>query len=98
MVTATQAGEQHQSDSAAQTLAQLVLVAEDEAQGHRTRKNERLDHVFEEKCDWITQYGRAGHLAVDDGNDPGALRLTYDELDRKANQLARYLRNRGAKP
>ncbi|WP_445183372.1 AMP-binding protein [Pseudonocardia sp. Cha107L01] len=74
--------------------AAFVLFAEGEAQGHRTYDAERLDHVFEEKCDWITQYGRVGHLAVDSED----LRLTYDQLDRKANQLARYLRLRGVKP
>jgi non-ribosomal peptide synthetase-like protein len=75
-------------------LDQLVLVAEGEAQGWRTRRGERLDHVFEERCDWIRQYGRAGHLAVDSDE----LAMTYDELDSRANQLARYLRLRGAKP
>lgn len=72
----------------------FVLFAENEAQGWRTYDDERLDHVFEQKCDWITQYGRVGHLAVDSED----LRLTYDQLDRKANQLARYLRLRGVKP
>ncbi|MGQ0482898.1 MAG: Pls/PosA family non-ribosomal peptide synthetase [Pseudonocardia sp.] len=96
-MTAVSAG-QTDAPLDATTLAQLVLVAEDEAQGWRTRRNERLDHVFEEKCDWISQYGRAGHLAVDARDDTGDLRLTYDELDRRANQLARYLRLRGAKP
>ncbi|WP_445183399.1 Pls/PosA family non-ribosomal peptide synthetase [Pseudonocardia sp. Cha107L01] len=76
------------------SLSQFVLVAEGEAQGWRTRKGERLDHVFEERCDWIRQYGRAGHLAVDSDE----LAMTYDELDSRANQLARYLRMRGAKP
>ncbi|HEX4252176.1 MAG TPA: Pls/PosA family non-ribosomal peptide synthetase [Pseudonocardia sp.] len=76
------------------SLDQLVLVAEGEAQGWRTRRGERLDHVFEERCDWIRQYGRAGHLAVDSDE----LAMTYDELDSRANQLARYLRLRGAKP
>ena len=75
-------------------LDQLVLVDESEAQGWRTRKGERLDHLFEERCDWIRQYGRAGHLAVDSDE----LTLSYDALDARANQLARYLRNRGAKP
>ncbi|HTF49976.1 MAG TPA: Pls/PosA family non-ribosomal peptide synthetase [Pseudonocardia sp.] len=76
------------------SLGELVLVAEGEAQGWRTRKGERLDHVFEARCDWIREYGRAGQLAVDSDD----FALTYDELDRRANQLARYLRMRGAKP
>ncbi|MDT7673535.1 MAG: hypothetical protein QOD82_1437, partial [Pseudonocardiales bacterium] len=89
-MTATQPAEK----AVTPPLDQLVLVAEGEAQGWRTRKGERLDHVFEERCDWIRQYGRAGHLAVDSDE----LAMTYDELDSRANQLARYLRMRGAKP
>ena len=73
---------------------QLVLVADDVAQGWRARRGERLDHVFEEQCDWIRTYGRPGHLAVD--SDEAS--LSYDELDARANQLARYLRLRGAGP
>jgi non-ribosomal peptide synthetase-like protein len=41
----------------------------------------------------MLQYGGADRLAV----DTGEVQLTYDELDRKANQLARYLRARGVK-
>ena len=41
-----------------------VLVAGDYAQGSRARRGERMDHLFEQRCDWITTYGRAGHLAV----------------------------------
>ncbi|GAA2852069.1 hypothetical protein GCM10010472_06450 [Pseudonocardia halophobica] len=73
-------------------LSELVVVDRHEAQGWRVRRNERLDSVFEERCDWIREYGRAGQLAVD---APGAS-LTYDELDARANRLARYLRLHGA--
>ncbi|HEX4100381.1 MAG TPA: Pls/PosA family non-ribosomal peptide synthetase [Pseudonocardiaceae bacterium] len=69
----------------------LVLVAE-QAQGWRTHRDERLDHLFEERCDWIREYGRPGQLAVDSYDQ----RLTYDELDARTNQLARYLRLCGA--
>ncbi len=72
-------------------LPELVLVAE-QAQSRRTRRGERLDLVFEERCDWISEYGRPGQLAVDSHD----LRLTYDELDARTNQLARYLRLCGA--
>jgi non-ribosomal peptide synthetase-like protein len=83
-------------DDSAETpsIDQLVLLAPDEAHGSRTRRGERLDHLFEERCDWIRQYGRVDQLAVD--SDAGS--LTYDQLDRRANQIARYLRLRGAKP
>ena len=73
-------------------LSELVVVDRHEAQGWRVRRHERLDSVFEERCDWIREYGRAGQLAVD---APGAS-LTYDELDARANRLARYLRLHGA--
>jgi len=73
------------------TTALPVLVAE-QAQSRRTRRGERLDLVFEERCDWIREYGRPGQLAVDSHD----LRLTYDELDARTNQLARYLRLCGA--
>ena len=35
-----------------------VLVAADYAQGSRARRGERLDHVFEERTDWMREYGR----------------------------------------
>ncbi|WP_445183435.1 Pls/PosA family non-ribosomal peptide synthetase [Pseudonocardia sp. Cha107L01] len=73
---------------------ELVLVADGDAQGSRTRHGERLDHLFEERCDYIRRYGRGRHLAV----DCDELVMTYGELDHSANQLARYLRMRGAKP
>jgi len=81
---------QHPGDEA---LPKLVLVAE-QAHGSRTRRNERLDHIFEERCDWIREYGRPGQLAVDSDE----LALSYQELDARANQLARYLRLHGAGP
>ncbi|HEY1966735.1 MAG TPA: amino acid adenylation domain-containing protein, partial [Pseudonocardia sp.] len=71
----------------------LVLVSE-QAQAWRTRRDERLEHLFEERCDWIRAYGNREHLAVDSDE----LRLTYDQLDQRANQLARYLWMRGVSP
>jgi non-ribosomal peptide synthetase-like protein len=76
---------------AIEVLPGLVLAAE-QTQGWRTRGDERLDHIFEERCDWISEHGWPGHLAVDSHD----LRLTYDELDARTNQLARYLRLSGA--
>ncbi|WP_433505485.1 Pls/PosA family non-ribosomal peptide synthetase [Pseudonocardia halophobica] len=69
----------------------LVVVDRHEAQGWRVPRHERLDLVFEERCDWLREYGRETQLAVDGAE----LSLTYDELDRHANQLARYLRSQG---
>ena len=57
------------------------------------RRTERLDHLFEARCDWITSSGRGGRLAV----DADGLRLTYAELDARANRLARYLQRHGTR-
>ncbi|MEU7811619.1 Pls/PosA family non-ribosomal peptide synthetase [Pseudonocardia sp. NPDC049154] len=73
-------------------LAELVVVDPHEAQGWRVRRHERLDFMFEERCDWIREYGRAGQLAV----DGHGVSLTFDELDASTNRLARYLRLHGA--
>ena len=79
-------------DRPAVPLSELVLVDQHEAQGWRVRQDERLDRLFEERCDWVRTYGRAGQLAVDAGD----VTYTYDEIDARANQLARYLRLHGA--
>ncbi|WP_170309030.1 Pls/PosA family non-ribosomal peptide synthetase [Pseudonocardia hierapolitana] len=73
-------------------MSELVLVDRYEAQGWRVRNDERLDRLFEERCDWVRTYGRAGQLAVDSAEQS----LTYDQLDARTNQLARFLRLRGA--
>ena len=70
----------------------LVLVDQHAAQGWRVRQDERLDNLFEERCDWVSTYGAPGQFAVESDE----LSLTYDELDARANQLARYLRLHGA--
>ena len=46
-------------------MSELVLVDRYEAQGWRVRTDERLDRLFEERCDWVRTYGRADRLAVD---------------------------------
>ena len=71
-----------------------VLVASGENQGARWLPGERLDQLFEEQCDRLRESGRGSHLAVDSGE----LTLTYDQLDGRANQLARYLIARGCRP
>jgi len=56
----------------------------------RWREGERLEQLFEERCDALRREGRGDALAVD---GPEA-RLSYEELDGRANQLARFLASR----
>ncbi|MFF5793583.1 Pls/PosA family non-ribosomal peptide synthetase [Paeniglutamicibacter sp. NPDC012692] len=71
-----------------------VLVAAGENQRARWLPGERLDQLFEERCDRLREAGLGSHLAV----DSDTLTLTYDQLDGLANQLARYLIARGCRP
>jgi non-ribosomal peptide synthetase-like protein len=60
----------------------------------RWRPHDRLERLFERRCDWMRQGGRGRHLAVDavDGT------LSYTGLDARANQLARFLIRQGVRP
>ncbi|MFC9351969.1 Pls/PosA family non-ribosomal peptide synthetase [Arthrobacter sp. NPDC057013] len=60
----------------------------------RWRRGERLNQLFEDRCDAYAEQGHADQLAVDAEDSV----LTYTELDRRANQLARYLLDSGARP
>ena len=60
----------------------------------RWREGDRLEHLYEARCDWLQQHGQADHLAADAGD----VTLTYAELDARANQLARFLIRRGVRP
>jgi non-ribosomal peptide synthetase-like protein len=71
-----------------------VLAAPGDEHEVRWRDGERLEHLFEERCDWMRRNGRGDHLAV----DAGEVALTYEQLDARANQLARHLLTRGARP
>ncbi|HEX2299242.1 MAG TPA: hypothetical protein VHH34_12130, partial [Pseudonocardiaceae bacterium] len=66
-----------------------VLVCAEYEHIVRWRPGERLDHLFEQRCD-RTQCDDSGR--DDTGNrlavDTGERRLTYQELDARANQLA----------
>ena len=71
-----------------------VLTAAGHGVAARWREGDRLEHVYEARCDWLRQHGQAGRLAVDAGD----ITLTYRELDARANQLARFLVRRGVQP
>ena len=60
----------------------------------RWRPGERLEQLFERRCDRLREHGWGQHLAVD------ALdwSLSYQELDELANQLARFLVGQGVRP
>ena len=74
--------------------ADLVLSSDDADQSVRWRPGERLHDLFEQRCDRFRADGDAGHLAV--AGD--SLAVTYDELDARANRMARFLRSRGVLP
>jgi non-ribosomal peptide synthetase-like protein len=71
--------------------ADRVLVCKQSEHTIRWRPGERLHHLFEDLCDRM-QHG--DRLAVDSGDTA----WTHDQLDARANQLARYLLSRGARP
>lgn len=71
-----------------------VLFSSLPQRGVRGQPGERLDQLFEERCDRLRTEGRGGRLAV----DAGGTALTYDELDASANRLACHLIARGARP
>ena len=68
-----------------------ILVCKDFSNEIRWRPGERLHHLFEYRCDQLSEACDTQHLAVD--STEGA--WTYKELDERANQLARYLKDQG---
>ncbi|GAA5120379.1 amino acid adenylation domain-containing protein [Pseudonocardia adelaidensis] len=71
-----------------------VLVDRTRRQDLRWRPGERLEQLFEERCDELRRVRRADQLCVD---SPGRA-LTYDQMDARANRLARHLLRRGIGP
>ena len=71
-----------------------VLAAAGYEDGVRWRESERLEHVFEARCDELREQGQGDRLAVDAGD----MTLTYADLDARANRLARFLVRRGVRP
>ncbi|MFE5160979.1 Pls/PosA family non-ribosomal peptide synthetase [Streptomyces sp. NPDC056697] len=60
----------------------------------RWRDGERLERLFEERCDRMRAREEGDRLAVDAGD----VALTYSQLDERANQLARFLMAEGVRP
>jgi non-ribosomal peptide synthetase-like protein len=87
-------GEEDHRPRSRSWLGGRVLTCDGYDDSIRWRPGERLEHLFEERCDWLRRQGQAGHLVVDAAG--GA--LTYAELDARANQLARFLIRQGVQP
>jgi non-ribosomal peptide synthetase-like protein len=81
--------------SGADALTDRLLVCPGVGHEVRWQRGERLDHLFEERCDELRG---SAQLAVDaDGTALTYGQLTYGQLDARANQLARLLAARGAR-
>ncbi|MDQ6806414.1 MAG: amino acid adenylation domain-containing protein [Actinomycetota bacterium] len=65
----------------------LVLTCAGYGGAVRWRKGERLEQLFERRCDALSRDGNGDTFAVDGGD----VALSYGELDARANQLARFL-------
>jgi non-ribosomal peptide synthetase-like protein len=85
---------EHAQSAPARSPAGPVLVCAGYEQAVRWRPGERLQQLFEERCDSLRAAGQGDQLAV----DAGELTLTFDQLDARANQLARRLLAAGARP
>ena len=74
-----------------------MLICESCDNTIRWKENERLDHLFEKRCDdslkITTKQKGGGHPAIITENSV----VTYKELDDRANQLTRYLLKQGIK-
>ena len=71
-----------------------MLTCESHENTIRWQEGERLEHLFEERCDTLNKKrGGADRPAIIVKNTI----VTYQELDERANQLARYLLKQGIK-
>ena len=71
-----------------------ILTSATPDQTARWHRGERLDQLFEDRCDRLREQGMEDQVAVDSGD----IVLTYLQLDERANQLARHLLVCGARP
>ena len=70
-----------------------VLIDTRYEQEVRWRPGERLDHLFEAQADRLRALGQGDRLAIDSEDAV----LTYDGLEARANQVARYLARNGVR-
>jgi non-ribosomal peptide synthetase-like protein len=68
-----------------------MLVCNTADNAIRWKDGERLEHLFERRCDQLEAEGEQDHLAI----DTGEVTLTFRDLDDRANQAARYLLDQG---
>jgi non-ribosomal peptide synthetase-like protein len=76
------------------TAPQYILTCAGRDNEVRWKYGERLQHLFEERCDLLVSAGLDDHLAV----VTDEVSLTYQQLDCRANQTARYLMEEGVRP
>ena len=67
--------------------AEASVLASADPEGIRWRPGERLEDLFEERCDQLRRTNRDSDLIVDGPSG----RMSYCGLDARANQLARFL-------
>ena len=70
-------------------LQPQILVRKSVDNAIRWNEGERLDHLFEQRCDQFTGTGKDQAVVTDD------VALSFRELDNLANQVARYLLDQG---
>ncbi len=68
-----------------------MLVCKDADNAIRWQKGERLDHLFEQRCDALGAAGEAEHAAIVTDFET----VSFRELDQRANRAARYLLAQG---
>jgi non-ribosomal peptide synthetase-like protein len=70
-----------------------MLICNNYNNAIRCKYNERLDHLYEQCCDRLTKLGKQKHPAVITQDCV----LSFQELDERANQVARFLLKQGIK-
>ena len=68
-----------------------MLVCKDADNAIRWQEGERLDHLFEQRCDALGAAGEAEHAAIVTDFET----VSFRELDQRANRAARYLLAQG---